>query len=191
MLGSTMYMRMPEAFLGEAGLPEGKRWISFDLGEALDAAGMGALDPSELQQDPTQMLRLLRASSSEVKERGKVEVRGVETTRYTATLDLTKAVNATADDLGLSDQQREELGKAAKQLKQQAGVGKIPMEVFVDADGLLRRMLMKMSLAVEGERVSMELLSDYYDFGVEVDVEAPPAAEVFDVSDEVSAGAKG
>jgi hypothetical protein len=191
MLGSTMYMRMPEAFLGEAGLPEGKRWISFDLGEALDAAGMGALDPSELQQDPTQMLRLLRASSSEVKERGKVEVRGVETTRYTATLDLTKAVNATADDLGLSDQQREELGKAAKQLKQQAGVGKIPMEVFVDADGLLRRMLMKMSLAVEGERVSMEMLSDYYDFGVEVDVEAPPAAEVFDVSDEVSAGAKG
>ena len=57
--------------------------------------------------------------------------------------------------------------------------------MFVDDDGLLRRMVMKMSLAVAGEKVSVEALTDYYDFGVEVDVEAPPAAQVFDVSDEV------
>ena len=33
----------------------------------------------------------------------------------------------------------------------------------------------------------MKVLSDYYDFGVDVDVAAPPAAQVFDVSKELGA----
>lgn len=189
MLGSMMYMRMPEALAGD--LPGGKQWLGFDLGKTLDAAGLGALNPSQLQQDPAQSLRLLMASSTSVKEAGKAVVRGVETTRYTAMLDLKKSLDTTADELGLSEQQRKELRAAADQLKKQAGVAKVPIEVFVDADGMLRRLLMKMSFSVEGERVSMEILSDYYDFGVEVDVDAPPADQVFDVSDEVAAATQG
>ena len=192
MLGSMMYMRLPESLAGEAGLPQGKVWIGVDLGKALDAAGLGALDPVQLQQQsPSQTLRLLRASSTGVKEAGKADVRGTETTRYTATLDMKKALDATADDLGLNAKQRQELRKAAETMKKQAGVDEIPVEVFVDEDGLLRRMLMKMSMAIEGERVSMEMLADYYDFGVEVNVEAPPAAQVFDVTDELAAGSQG
>ncbi len=114
-------------------------------------------------------------------------MRGTATTRYIAMLDLAKAVEAGADELGLSEQQRKDVRTAAEHLKRQSGLTKIPIEVFVGSDGLLRRMLMKMSFTNEGEKVSVKMLSDYYDFGVEVDVAAPPAAQVFDVTGEVGA----
>ena len=79
-------------------------------------------------------------------------MRGTATTRYTAMLDLQKAVDAGADELGLSEQQRKEMRGAAEQMKKQSGVARIPIEVFVDDDGLLRRMVMKMSFAAEGAR---------------------------------------
>jgi hypothetical protein len=47
---------------------------------------------------------------------------------------------------------------------------------------------MSMDPAIEGERAAMEILSDYYDFGVAVGVEAPPASRVLDVADEMEAG---
>jgi len=184
MLGKMIYMRMPESL--SAGLPQGKTWMAYDLGQALDEAGLGGIDPSQLMsQDPTQSLRLLRASSTGVEKAGKADVRGTETTRYTAMLDLKKSIEASADELGLDEDQRQELGTAAEQLKEQTGMSKVPVEVFVDDDGLVRRSLMKMSFTVEGEKVSMKMLSDYYDFGVEVDVVAPPAAQVFDMTDEL------
>ena len=120
-LGTMVYMRMPGGLSAE--LPQGKQWFAFDLGKSLDAAGLGGLDPSQLmQQDPTQTLRLLRASSTGVEEAGRADVRGTETTRYTAMLDLKKSLEATADELGLSEQQRKELRTAAEQLQKQAGV---------------------------------------------------------------------
>lgn len=190
MLGTMIYMRMPDALAGKSALPQGKRWIGLDLARAMDAAGLGALNPAQLQQSPSQMLRLLRASSTRVTKTGQADVRGVETTRYTAMIDLRKSVEAGADEIGLSEQQRREVRAAVEQLKKQTGMDEIPTEVFVDDDGLLRRTLMKMSLAVGGEKASMEVLSDYYDFGVEVDVEAPPAAQVVDVT-ELASGAQG
>ena len=186
MLGTMVYMRIPESL--SAGLPQGKQWMAMDLGKSLDAAMLGGLDPSQLmQQDPTQTLKLLRASSSDIEEAGKADVRGTETTRYTAMLDLKKSFEASADELGLTEQQRQEARTVAEELKKQAGVEAVPIEVFVDDDGLLRRMVMKISFVTEGEKVSMEQLSDYYDFGVEVDVEAPPASQVFDLSGAVGA----
>ena len=190
MLGTMIYMRMPDAFAGESGLPQGKQWIGFDLAKTMDDAGLGALNPMQLQQSPSQTLRLLRASSTSVTKVGEADVRGVKTTRYTAMIDLQKSVEASADDMGLSEQQRREVRAAVEQLKKQTGMNEIPTEVFVDDDGLLRRTLMKMSFAIEGEEVSMEVLSDFYDFGVEVDVEAPPAAQVLDVT-ELASGAQG
>ena len=46
----------------------------------------------------------------------------------------------------------------------------VPIDVFVGEDGLVRRL----TLASGGERVSV----DFWDFGADVDVPAPPAADV-------------
>jgi len=189
MLGSMMYMRLPDVLTGAGGLGQGKKWIGFDLDKTLEASGLGALDLSQQQQDPSQVLNLLRTSSTEVKEAGKADVRGTETTRYTAKLDMRKAIEATADQFGLTKAQSEDLRRAAETLMKQAGAAMLPVEVFVDDAGLLRRMVMKLSMSIDGKQVSMKMLTDYFDFGVEVDVHAPPAGQVVDVTDSIASGA--
>ena len=185
-LGSTLYMRMPS--VAGAFVPQGKQWLSFDLGAALDKAGLGGLNAASMQQDPSQFLTLLRASSIDVKEAGSDTVRGADVTRYTAKLDLRRSVDASLDQLELTDEQEAALRRAAKQLADQVGTKTIPVEVFVDADGRLRRLNMDLSMIVQGQRLATEQTVDYYDFGVDVDVDAPPASQVYDLTKQLTSG---
>jgi hypothetical protein len=160
---STLYVRVP------AGLalfvPTVKPWLAVRGESSLDAFGLG-----ELQQDPGQLLALVRASSTRVTKTGTAVVRGTQTTRYTAQLDLTKALEANAGGLGSSELERAQLRRAAQELRRQAKLETVPIDVYVDEDGLVRRL----TLASGGERVSV----DFWDFGADVDVQAPPAADV-------------
>jgi hypothetical protein len=180
-VGTKMYIRMPEALAGE-GLTNGKEWLGFDLGKSLEQAGLGSLDFAQ-QQDPAQTLQFLRAASADVKEAGAAKVRGVETTRYVGRMDFRKALDAGLDELGMSAAEQEKARKGMNWMLDQLGSKSVPFEVFVDADGLLRRM--KMTMEFEDERLAMAMQTDYFDFGVDVDVQAPPAESVLDVTDEL------
>ena len=181
MLGSMIYMKLPAALGGQA-MGDGKPWIAVDVQKTLDAAGLGGISPTNLQQDPTQTLRLLRASSTNVREAGTAKIRGVETTRYKAKLDLTKSIEATGDELGLSEKERAQLRRAAELLSKQAGLKTIPVQIFVDHEGLLRRMSLTMKSTIAAAPFSITQTTDFYDFGVDVHVEAPPESQVFDLS---------
>ena len=181
MIGSMLYMKLPAA-LGGQGLTGGKPWVAIDVEKTLKAAGLGGINPTNLQQDPTQTLRLLRASSTNVKKAGTADVRGVATTRYTAKLDLRKSIEATGDELGLSEEQRAQLRRAAEQMSTQAGLKTIPVEIFVDQEGLLRRMRMTMKSTIAAAPFALTQTTDFYDFGVDVDVEAPAESQVIDLS---------
>lgn len=178
MIGSTMYIRIPAALSGQGIV--GGRWIAFDVKDAANAAGF-SLPQSSLQQDPVQTLRLLRASSTGVTKAGTARVRGTQTTRYKAKLDLRKAIEASADELGLSKQEQEQLQRAAEHLSAQAGLKLLPVEVFVDAQGLLRRMRVNLKASPGAASFSLVQTTDYYDFGVDVDVKAPPKSQVLDL----------
>jgi hypothetical protein len=180
MIGSMIYMKLPAA-LG-AGLG-GKPWVAVDVAKTLKAAGLGGINPTSLQQDPTQTLRLLRASSTNVKEAGTARVRGVATTRYTAKLDLRKSIEASGEELGLNEQERAQLRRAAEQMSTQAGLKTIPIEIFVDQEGLLRRMRMTMKSSIAAAPFALTQTTDFYDFGVAVHVEAPPESQVLDLND--------
>lgn len=183
MLGTQLYMQMPDE-LGGAGLPSGKEWFGVDLAKSLEQVGLGSFDFTR-QQDPAQMLRYLQAASADVTEAGYDEVRGVQTTRYLGRMDLRKALDAGVDELGMSAAEREQARKGMKLMLDQLGSASVPFEVFIDEQGLLRRMSMDMSLTIEGEQLQMEMQMDYYDFGVAVDVQAPPAGSVLDITDQL------
>jgi hypothetical protein len=185
MVDEKIYMRLPS--LMGLGLPTDKEWVSLEPGKALEGAGFGGLDPSSMQQDPAQLLRLLRASS-EVTAAGTATIRGVDTTRYTAKLDLRKSIEANAEELELTQEQRALLRQAAEQLVDQVETDTLPVEVYVDDDGLLRRLALDLSLSAEGQRLSMKQTTDFYDFGVDVDVVAPPASQVFDLTKQLQSG---
>lgn len=160
---STLYVRVPAAL--SLWLPSVKPWVAVRGERSLDAFGLG-----ELQQDPGKLLGLLRASSTRVTKTGTAVVRGVETTRYTAQLELTRALEANADRLGLSERERAELRRAAEELRRQSRRTTLPVVVFVDDEGFVRRL----TLAADGDRISVDL----WDFGADVVVEAPPASDV-------------
>jgi len=180
MIGTKMFMRMPGALGGEA-LTGGKEWLGFDLGKSLAKAGLGNFDFTR-QQDPAQTLRYLRAASTDVREAGSAEMRGVETTRYLGRMDFRKALVAGLDELGMSAADQEKARRGMESMLEQLGSDSVPFEVFVDGDGLLRRMKMDMSMTVAGERFTLAMQMDYFDFGVGVDVKAPPARSVLDLS---------
>lgn len=180
MVGTKMFMRMPAELAG-GGLPNGREWIAFDLGKSLKQAGLGSLDFTQ-QGDPAQTLQYLQAASNDVHAAGSADIKGTSTTRYVGRLDFRKALDAGLGRLKLSDAQRKQARKGMQTMLDQVGSKTLPFEVFIDRDGLLRRMKMVMNMRVAGDQVVMKMQTDYSDFGVAVDVQAPPASSVLDVT---------
>lgn len=172
--GLTMYMRMP---LLAAQLPAGKTWVSVDAGKA--AASSGADLSSLLERsyaDPSQYLEYLRTAGA-LEELGSEEVRGVPTRHVRTTVDL-KAYLAT-----LEPELRKSLAPSVEKFEEMAGSAKPVMDAWVDDEGLVRRVGLDMRFGVPGASggdATMSMTVDLYDFGADVVVEVPPAAQVAD-----------
>src|SRR5258708_24057588 len=138
----------------------GGKWLKLPhLGDASSAVpGLG-------QSDPSQFLAYLETVSAGVTKVGTETIRGVETTHYTALLDPAKA----ADRADVPPSLRDDLGKIVQ--KNGAPIT-IPADVWVDSDGLARRIQQKLDLGkVTGTLPAKDLplgtvSIDLYDFGV-------------------------
>lgn len=168
--GTRSYMRFPmlDALTGESG------WLSVtpeDMGMASGALGLGAG-----ADDPAQLLETLRGVADDVTVTGEKEIRGVATTGYHGTIDLDRA---------LAEMPADQRAAAAPLLEQLDGsLGEMPVDVWIDADGLARRMQMNMDglmakamgEAAGGGRASVTI--DFFDYGADIEVEVPDASEV-------------
>jgi hypothetical protein len=124
------------------------------------------------QNDPSQMLQYLRATSN-VDEVGKDTVRGVDTTHYSARLQLDKVADRVSPDAA----------RALKQATRTLGTKEIPMDVWVDGDGLVRRV--KMNWHPKGG--SFVMLLELFDFG-DVNVDVPADSDTVDFSNMLGGG---
>ncbi len=170
------YMRS-SIFTGE--LPPGDRWLAVQV-----RLGRSAQTSLASNSGSEGQLEMLHAVGGKVEDLGEETVRGVATTRYRGTIDL----NRYADLL------REE-GKAtgAHEYEQLAESmpAPIPVEAWLDGDGLVRRMRMAMDIptAAGAPLVKMDLTMEFFDFGIVPKIDLPPASETFDsTSDRGSAG---
>ena len=141
----------------------GKRWVGFPLPDG------GAT----MTQDPLDLLRLLSGQDG-VLDLGGDEVRGVDTRHYRAELD-TEALAALAEE-----QQANPL--IGNQLRQLDGTGRF--DLWLDDEDLPRRL----RVVVEAQGVTAVFGFEMYEYGVDVDVTPPPAAEVIDVESQAEAG---
>jgi hypothetical protein len=176
--GLVIYMKFPPGLGAE--LLGGKSWVKMDL-EALGK--QQGIDLGELTQfgqtNPTQSLRFLQGASDDFEELGEEEVRGVGTTHYRGTVDLRKA----------AEQISESARSTAERLIELMGVSKLPFEVWIDDEDLTRRIKYEQPLpAAAGQDASMTLTMDFFDFGVAVDVEPPPAGDVVDLQELIQQG---
>jgi hypothetical protein len=172
-----LYMKLPAEMSG-AGAPP-TPWLSVDLTKAT-GVDLGQL--SQFSQNPADQLEMLRAASDDVEERGEKTVRGVHTTHFHATLNVQKSLD---DGLkNLPEEDREKTRQALEAMVEQSGLDEIPVDVYLDDAGVLRRMIvdMEMDVAEQGEKVRMVMTMDMFDFGTPVDVTPPPASQVTDVT---------
>ncbi len=170
--GTTMYMRMP--FLSEL-VPSAKPWIEFDLAKVGEEAGLdiGALLELGQQNDPARALDYLR-STTDVEELGTDQVRGVETARYRAEIDMA----AYADTL---EESSPEAAQTIRKLIEELGGGfTVNVEVWIDEDGLVRRQTTEQTMPDDG---SMRYTMELYDFGADVDVRLPDPSDVSSLAD--------
>ena len=177
----VLYMRFP---LLSQTLPGGKPWVKIDLEELNKQRGVDLGQLSQLSwSDPSQTLALLKATSGEIEEVGQEDVRGVETTRYRLTVDLAKVADAAPAA------SRDQVRASMRRLIEQTRTRTIPVQVWIDDDGLLRRQRMSMKYAVpsgasgQPQQAEMTMTTELFDFGTKVDAQVPPAAQVADLAD--------
>jgi hypothetical protein len=178
--GTTVYMNMP--FLASM-FGSDAEWIMMDASAAGGSGlpGVGSVGTGS----PATMLESLRGVSDDIERVGKEEVQGETTTHFRGTLDMQKAIEDAPAE------QRKEIEAALSQL---GGAGDaIPYDVFVDEEGFVRRFAMDLSgitgAAAEGATGAITI--DFFDFGADVDIQVPPAEDVFDATEQMAGIAGG
>jgi hypothetical protein len=166
--GTRSYMRFPmlDAVTGRSG------WLSItpeDMGMASSALGLGAG-----ADDPAQLLQTLRGVADDVTSTGEKEIRGVATTGYHATIDLDRALKA------MPAEQQRAMAPVLEQLD--GSMGTMPVDVWIDGDGLARRLRMDMGGVMAkamapggGGRAMMTI--DFFDYGDHIEVTVPDPSE--------------
>src|SRR5262245_7696973 len=166
-LDDRAFFRLP--FFYEL-LPDVKPWIEFQSNtEDVDAASDRLMDVTG-GTDPSTVLSLLKAaSSSGVTSEGTEEIRGIDTTHYSAEVDLAKAIDSAPK------RDRRALRRSLRILKSADAETIVPVDVWVDREGLARRVRQAWPVVDDEE---FEMTFDYFDFGVPVDVKAPASDQV-------------
>jgi len=170
--GGMLYLESP--LLSEH-LPGGQHWVSIDLQKLEQSLGASPAS-SEFGVDPSQYLDYLRASGAQVTDAGKQTLRGQPVTLYTGTINILHAIELSAGATGAK--------AASKVASQMRNATAVPIEAWVGSDHRLHKVAM--TLETQGavsERVNV--VAEYFDFGPIKPVTAPPASEVFDITEQL------
>ncbi len=180
--GDTVYIKSP--LFSSLGGEEGKPWMKTDVGELSSSGGIAG---GSAGTDPAAFLDFFEAVGDDVTEVGTEEVRGVETTHLTATIDAERLVaEADPEEAAELEEQLESLGAAGEAFTS------IPAEVWIDEDGYVRKFTMTFDLSeavAEGGSdaedpmfdmgdVTISQTIELYDFNEPVDIEIPDPSKV-------------
>jgi hypothetical protein len=171
--GSTMYLRAP-ALTGTMGLST--EWVSMDLDELMpgfrDLAALGSG-----QNDPSSSIEYLRGIE-DAHEVGRETVVGVDTTHYSGTIDIEKAYERLPRDAG------RELERAFEQVRRQFGGASVPVDVWIDDDGLPRGVAMSMETRPGATLdLAMQMRIEIPEYGIDVRVHPPADRDVTDLTE--------
>jgi hypothetical protein len=178
--GTDIYVGSP-LFAGK--LPGGARWMKLDLARFGQAVG---ISPSALlggQSNPAQFLEYLKASGGSVQTVGNETVRGVETTHYRGTIDLTKVVSLLGKQGGNST-----LRSAYEKSIAKLGFKSLPVDVWADSHHLVRKLEFALSAPAEGQRVGVHMTMELFEFGSTPAVKVPASSEAYDATSSALGG---
>ncbi len=172
--GSVVYIRFP--LLADK-LPTGKTWIKGDAKDLSSSGGQLGQFGSFAGTDPRDVFGFLRAVSGKIEAVGTDDQRGVETSHYRATIDVQKLVAL------LPASQRKGLA-GLDGLIGQSGVALVPLDVWVDAERRVRKLVLTVAGTAPGstQKVEASMQIELYDYGKPLDLELPPPEQVADAA---------
>lgn len=143
-----------------------KKWMRVDT----PAGGSGAVD----QSDPTASVDALRGMKKGMYIVGTERLRGVRTIHYRGIIDIATAIARTP---------KREQAEARKSLAV-FGHGAVPTDVWLDQQGRLRKMVLRITTSASSEipNAKLTVTGEFYDLGTPVTVIAPPSNEVIDAN---------
>lgn len=170
--GSAIYVKLPAALT--ASLPtSGKQWIEVDLSKLSSVPGLSSLAGNPTTSDPRQILQLLRSVSNSVVDEGPQRIDGVATTHYHAALSFSHLTDA------LPAAERGAASKALSALQQALPTDGLPIDVWIDAQHLVRRVVMTLDVnAPSGPSLGETVTVDLGHYGPQRRPVAPPAGDV-------------
>lgn len=151
---NRIWMRVPAS---RVAANAGRPWVS-------TAVTPGAMSSS----DPSAVLAYLSSANGTPERVGDESVRGVSTTRFRSTLSVDTLL------AGVPAEMREQVRSTFTS----AGITSVPIEVWVDGDGLPRRIETKVSTQGIDAVSRMEM----FDYGKPVDITVPSAVETNSVA---------
>lgn len=189
-MAQLAHAKMREIFLEQGGdyvvymklgalasqMPGGKQWLELNVSKLGKSAGLDfgkLLSGSQLQ--PTDLLGMLRSEGATIRKVGSATIDGTATTRYRVTVDVAKALEAKGVTSPL-------VGSLAAQMP------KLPENVWIGRDGLVRRVAISYSYAPAGRRLRMHMTMNISDYGAHVRIAAPPSSQVFDATQLAQSG---
>ena len=157
--GANYYMKLPQAIVDQLPSLGGKPWVEVNVAKAADLSSLG----DSLTSDPSQTLQELRAGADNITDEGQQQVDGVQTTHYQAEVNLDRLVPGLPSSL-------------AKQLTQDQDV---PIDVWIDAHNLVRRVVTTLTLGGStGSSLQEIATADFTDYGPQPRPTPPPPDQV-------------
>lgn len=183
-----LYMQVPAGLHSQ--MPPGKSWVAINLDQITKSQlGASLSQLSNSSTMPTQYLSYLQAvSTNGVSREGSATIRGVHTTRYQAAIDLDRAGSRNGA-----------ASTAIQRLEAQLHQAALPIQVWLDDQGRVRQLKYSVPIPAAPANAgsasssgagggSLDATMDFYDFGVPVDVTAPPASQIEDVTGQFAGG---
>jgi hypothetical protein len=170
LVGQDMYMKFPPAMVSALPGLGGKPWIEVSVANAAHVSGLSSLGDNPAMSDPQAVLQELRSVANGVIDEGHQQVDGVLTTHYAATVSLDRLFG--------------NLSSADKAVLQQLTQGQeVPIDVWIDAHRLVRRVVMTLTMGVpNGPSMQETATADITDYGPQPRPTPPPADQVTNAS---------
>ncbi len=196
-LGTTYYIGLPSQL---ATLLGGKSWVSFSIADIAKLAGLPGLgsmvSSAQSLGNPGEYLSFMKAvSSTGLKDLGSAKVDGTPTTHYAAQLDFTRLPNV------MPANERAAAELFVKALESKTNLTAIPIDVWIDSQNRIRRIVMNYSVAVPtstgttttttttgtstttaGQTASVSVTEDFTSYGPQATPSAPPSSQTLSIA---------
>lgn len=171
--GGTLLLRMPalQRGLKVFAHKDEPAWAGVDLAKVGRLAGvdLGTLIAGSTGSE--QAVGYLRALTGSLKTVGTETIDGTKTTHYRGTIDFAHLPTGS-----VKPAQRRAMAQVAKLLQSTGATTKVPLDVWVDGENLLRREVISQTVAGNKSVTTLNLS----DFGKAVDIAVPAASERYD-----------